>query len=296
MDQHLYSCLTVHPTHQQLVDTYGGGKVSNLHVARAAFMNNMTWQNNRVIKVAFLKEKVSYNNQTLDSGWTKRKEEFTIKTVTEKIIPLVNLDFDFNSSLEDADIRISFVASAGSWSYIGTDCLNYKNINEATLNLGWLDNDTDFDDIIYMNTGIVILHEFGHVLGMIHEHSREDASLQWNKDAVYKDFAKDPNYWTHEDCDEQIFDQVALSSFNGSVYDPKSVMHYWFPNRYFKVPPNLPKVTSLSMLDKLWINKKYPGKQLPTYKPSNWFTLNWPFIVVVFVFMIILYTIFKSQL
>jgi serralysin len=71
-----------------------------------------------------------------------------------------NLRFNFISE-GDADIRIDFQMN-GSWSYIGTDA-KYIPQNQATMNYGWLQADTD-DDEYY-----IVLHEFGHVLGLIHE-------------------------------------------------------------------------------------------------------------------------------
>jgi serralysin len=34
----------------------------------------------------------------------------------------------------------------------------------------------------------VVLHEFGHVLGCIHEHSSPAAQIPWNKDTVYEQY------------------------------------------------------------------------------------------------------------
>jgi hypothetical protein len=67
----------------------------------------------------------------------------------------------------DAQIRISFVADAGSWSAVGTDALNksYFPDGQPTMNFGWLRDDTK--DTEYER---VVVHEFGHALGCIHEH------------------------------------------------------------------------------------------------------------------------------
>src|SRR5262245_36465718 len=75
-----------------------------------------------------------------------------------------NITFDFAASKSDAQIRISFAADPGSWSYIGTDCLGIKK-SEPTMNFGWLTDETEDDE--YER---VVIHEFGHALGAIHEH------------------------------------------------------------------------------------------------------------------------------
>jgi hypothetical protein len=52
---------------------------------------------------------------------------------------------DFAASKANAQIRISFSADEGSWSYIGTDCLGIEK-TEPTMNFGWLKDDTDADE------------------------------------------------------------------------------------------------------------------------------------------------------
>ena len=183
----------------------------------------------------------------------------------KNIAPLVNLKFkwditDPSITQENSDVRIMFVKELGAWSQLGTECLNIPK-NEASMNLGWIDSDTDYDDIVVKGTGIVVIHEFGHMLGMIHEHSREDATIVWNKEFVIQKLGGPPNNWSPEDVNVQIFNTVKLNQFNGSKYDPNSAMHYFFPDDFFENEPNLQKVKQLSCLDKIWINKQYPGKK-----------------------------------
>jgi hypothetical protein len=98
------------------------------------------------------------------------------------------------------------------------------------------------------------------MLGMIHEHSREDATIVWNKQFVIQKLGGPPNNWSEKDVNNQMFNNVKLDQFNGSKYDPNSAMHYFFPDDFFKNKPDLQKITHLSCLDKTWINKQYPGK------------------------------------
>ena len=63
-------------------------------------------------------------------------------------------------------IRISFDTGDGSWSYIG---MNAKIVDAAksTMNLSRIDPDTETTS---PRENGLILHEFGHMLGMLHEH------------------------------------------------------------------------------------------------------------------------------
>jgi hypothetical protein len=77
-----------------------------------------------------------------------------------------NIRFEFFADDPDAEIRISFQQS-GSWSAVGTDALveEYFPKTEPTMNFGWLKPGLAEEE--YLG---VVLHEFGHALGMIHEH------------------------------------------------------------------------------------------------------------------------------
>lgn len=64
------------------------------------------------------------------------------------------------------NLRVTFDESLGSWSYLGTQNLEIP-ANEATLNLGWVEKGTTAMGAYEKGT---ILHEFGHALGLLHEH------------------------------------------------------------------------------------------------------------------------------
>jgi hypothetical protein len=93
-----------------------------------------------------------------------------------------NITFDFIKRTESADLRISF-AGQGSWSAIGTDAIKIDS-KSPTMNLGWID-DADPPSAVDAAT---ILHEFGHALGMMHEHQSpaRGERIHLKELAVYK--------------------------------------------------------------------------------------------------------------
>ena len=227
---------------------------------RAAFLNDVEWPSKSTIKVGFFKKKFVFNNESLDPEFSVDKANFVKSTIEKYFIKpeLINLSFIWDTPLKDSDIRITFVKALGSFSELGIQAKDTPK-DKPTMNLGWLDNDIDFDKEELKGTGAVVIHEFGHFLGLIHEHSRGDASLTWNKELIIKEVGAPPNSWTPKECEEQIFTAYDKSKFNGSEYDADSIMHYYFPSKYFDPPVELKVIKEMSKLDKEYITKKYPG-------------------------------------
>ena len=159
-----------------------------------------------------------------------------------------NLSFDFGA-LVGAQIRVAF-NDDGAWSYIGTDSLGIP-ANEPTLNLGWQDEG-------------VILHEFGHMIGMIHEHQTPIGNpIEWNKPVVNAALAGPPNNWPQDVIDHNIYAKYSVSQINGSQFDANSVMLYSFPASWtlngFHSDPN----EVLSAVDKAFAGTVYPRTGAP---------------------------------
>jgi hypothetical protein len=126
--------------------------------------------------------------------------------------------FIFTNS-EEADIRVSFNGK-GSWSSIGTDALSVP-LNSPTMNFGWLTPTTDDDE--YRR---IVLHEFGHALGFIHEHQHPGSSIRW-KHPEAENYYMEVNGWSKEEVQRNVFDLVP--SKNYSRFDPLSIMLYAIP-------------------------------------------------------------------
>lgn len=74
-----------------------------------------------------------------------------------------NISFSFISE-GTPQIRIGFDPNGGSWSFVGKEN-NSVEPGKPTMNLGWLSGDQ-----ITIDEQSVILHEFGHAIGLGHEH------------------------------------------------------------------------------------------------------------------------------
>src|SRR5919204_1782748 len=132
-------------------------------VARLALIRLKMWENGKTLRCRFL-----------DGEATQREKAQAKAQIWEQY---ANVDFQFVDD-GDAEIRISFSADPGSWSAIGTDALveAYFPKHQPTMNFGWLRADTADEE--YER---VVVHEFGHALGAIHEHQSPSAGLKWDK-------------------------------------------------------------------------------------------------------------------
>jgi serralysin len=78
------------------------------------------------------------------------------------------------------------------------------------------------------------LHEFGHVLGLRHEHHHPASGIVWNKPVVIRELKKKYG-WSEATVRNNIFDRFTQNlSCGGSAFDKDSVMIYEIPERWTK--------------------------------------------------------------
>jgi serralysin len=151
----------------------------------------------------------------------------------------------------DADIRIAFQQGNGSWSYLGTYCKQIPK-NEPTMNYGWLTPTSSEDELRR-----VVLHEFGHALGLIHEHQNPNRPIKWNKDAVYHDLQGPPNNWTKAQVDSNMFQKYEPKELKSTKTDPLSIMMYPIPKAWTLDGFSAGFNKELSATDKKFIKENY---------------------------------------
>lgn len=161
------------------------------------------WPNGAAIRIRFL------------DGDSKAQAEVT--RIAQRWTEHANLKFEFVTA-GDAEVRVSF-RQPGSWSFLGTDALAVPK-NEPSINFQLVDQRT-------------ILHEFGHVLGLIEEHLNPRAKIPWNKDIVYRELSGPPNFWNKSLIEAHVFAQASATQLGEyREFDPYSIMTMPVPKKW----------------------------------------------------------------
>lgn len=190
-----------------------------------------TWMNGSTLHVRFLSGSAEQRATVREqAGWWEQA---------------AHLRFAFDNA-PNAEIRIAFDADDGAWSYVGTDCRRIP-LNQPTMNLGFLDGGTT-------------AHEFGHAIGLAHEHQNPRGGIQWNEKVVIEEMAKSPNFWDEATTRHNILRKYTIDQVNGTEFDPGSIMLYFFPASWTRNGIATRANEVLSAMDKQFVAgaKMYP--------------------------------------
>jgi hypothetical protein len=208
--------------------------------SRAALQIKAKWPNRGNITISFLDG---------DPALQERVKEAAMAWVAPG---MANLTFDFRKNTNKTDVRISFQYE-GSWSMIGTTCRNQTDLSQPTMNFGWLQPNTSSQEV-----NRVVLHEFGHMLGLIHEHQSPGGKIRWNRKQVIHDLGEGSNHWSLAQTEFNMFKPYKRSETNYTQLDPQSIMMYpipanWTLNGFLTGMNN-----ELSQTDCSFIHQVYP--------------------------------------
>jgi len=175
------------------------------------------WPEQSKIKVAFLNGDPAVQSRIEQSAlkWNK----------------YTNVTFQFIDDPSQAVIRIGVGGNGRSESLIGNDALGVTDKTKETMHFGWLttySSQADYDS--------VVLHEFGHALGFVHEHQLPNSPIIWNKQYVYQ-YCQTQWGWSQADVDQNIFQQYTPQQLALTRMDPTSIMMYSFPAEWTSNSP-----------------------------------------------------------
>lgn len=253
----------------------------------AAYQRKLKWDTGATINICFLDGNVSkrkFVKDTINQNlFNKNKDPHTCNLNLNFNWMNENGGFPTYEEKNDSDVRISFEPNIGAFSYLGIENKSIPK-NEKTMNLSWLDDGPGLN-------GGVCIHEFGHMLSLIHEQASPAASstINWDIEAVNRLFGEPPNSWSPEQVQTNVLATVDESSHNSSEYDPKSIMHYIFDCECFIdcnpgpeleclcstrsacacVPNNIYSTQILSDIDIRVLESMYPFGDAPNTEPET---------------------------
>lgn len=194
------------------------------------------WESGQLLRIAFLDgEKVLWK---------------MVEREARRWLEHANLEFEFGN-FPDAEIRVTF-QGYGYWSLVGTDALK-QPFPLPTMTLGGFTNNADPIELRR-----VVIHEFGHALGCVHEQASPSIAIPWDKERVYAYYS---NYvgWDKARVDHNVFKRYSRSEVNYTEqHDPESIMQYPVPNELTLGDFEIGWNTELSERDKEFIARMYP--------------------------------------
>lgn len=133
----------------------------------------------------------------------------------------------------EMQIRIGFNDKLGWWSAIGSDSVISVPQDQQTLNLAHFANVTaaTWTD----EHSLIVRHEFGHALALMHEHQNPNAPCEeeYDWDKLYKVLGEGENGWPKEVTDFNMR-RLDPAHFPATAFDKSSIMLYQFPAEFYK--------------------------------------------------------------
>ncbi|HEV7462340.1 MAG TPA: M12 family metallopeptidase [Methyloceanibacter sp.] len=212
-----------------------GVSPATLESARFVYWAGISWKN-PVITVCFWNGSTELQNFVMDTAkvWSDNSGlTFSYQTDGQNNICQNAQSADIRVSLDDEDQRDLYVnqeeSRKGDWSYLGDIPLpDYL----VTLNLPDVVRDRENDPTW---THHAIRHEFGHALGLMHEHQRSLCDGWFNVEAIAENQG-----WTVDFARSQVGrfpdSDLAGLGFVGD-YDKNSIMQYNFPKEWLVHKP-----------------------------------------------------------
>jgi serralysin len=159
---------------------------------------------------------------------------------------VADIKFLLAKNQQDSDLRVT-LSGQGTWSYIGTDNRNIPNDRE-TIKLGGLRS------LDRANKRFNVLHEFGHVLGFLHELQNPKSNIYWNLPAMQTSLG-----FSNLDIENNFtkpYPPEKLPCIRD--FDPRSVMIQPIPKEFTLNGQEFTMSLELSASDKQCANKMYP--------------------------------------
>ncbi|MDW9525443.1 hypothetical protein GOA61_18130 [Sinorhizobium meliloti] len=129
--------------------------------------------------------------------------------------------FQFDMPVRKSQIRISFDPDLGNNSLIGRESL-LAPIDKHTMNLSEVSRRA-------------VLHEFGHALGLMHEHKHPEGGIDWEREVVLQEMLVRYG-WSKQTTQAQILERFPSEAacVGDRAFNRDSIMMYPIPEHWTK--------------------------------------------------------------
>lgn len=251
---------------------------TNKNTLNQLYARERRWENGRVLRVCLYSGNPSVSKLIRDvaSEWN------TYSGVKLDFGPAGSWYNCLSPQVGFPEIRIGF-SDRGYWSYVGKDSERYAGERVPSMNLEGFNriyNESQFNTLSVVEKAnayhkAAIRHEFGHALGLLHEHQNPTLNcrdeIRWTGPGnIYDYFGGAPNFWAQEQVDRNLgFIGQSDPDYVAGEPDSKSVMMYSLDSKIFKNGSSkcaVPENYLLSIKDKAIISKIYPAILFPSNK------------------------------
>lgn len=212
-----------------------GTQARALGPAKAAYLKS--WEVGKRLRVKF------------DGGTNELHDR--VLAIAREWTQFANIDFVPDTS-SASEIIVGFKSRLGNWSAVGPDSLA-SQFRSQSMNLelaGVSDRDFRF----------LVLHEFGHALGCVHEHLSPSSPLRFRQDAAFFEYFRLRGLNRQEVFTNIINRYAGTQLLRYSDFDPKSIMLYQFPSSLTADGRGTEQNYELSYTDKKFAIELYPGR------------------------------------
>lgn len=130
------------------------------------------------------------------------------------------------------EIRVNFVAPR-FYSLVGRQSITDVSMNQPSMNLHNFHYPAAVSDAEFRR---LILHEFGHALGLMHEHQRLadgcDAEFDWDRIQTY--MTGRPYYWSDDEVRKNLRPVAPRGQTFETPFDRSSIMLYAYPAQFYR--------------------------------------------------------------
>lgn len=222
--------------------------------------------------IALARSKVLWDNGTAIKYFYLGGTEAQHKKVDLAVLEwefFANVTISPTEDLNEAQIRISFKddENAASWSMLGREALEITDVNLPTMNLDTID---PVSTKLTSAEKSKILHQFGHVLGLIHEHpdpTKEGGRLL-ERPATYELYSRSLGL-PEEHVDSKVLDIYNSGPIsNYPKVDVSSIMLYPMPAQLYTEGKDVTYSARPSDLDRAYLCIVYPREEPHTLAPQ----------------------------